>query len=75
MALSNKERQARYRARAKALDGSLLTRVQVYIAPGPARVLAQLARDSGKTRRAILEELLLAADPGDGHPSGRGVRL
>ena len=68
MALSNKERQARYRARAKDPCGSLLTRLQVFLAPSPARVLAQLARDQGKTKRAVIEELLMAADPWDGHP-------
>lgn len=68
MPLSNRDRQARYRARVKDPDGSLLTRLQIYIGPGPARVLSQLSRDTGKTKKVIIEELLMAADPADGHP-------
>ena len=63
MALSNAERQKRYRARAKNPDGSLLTRCQVWLAPTPSRILAQLARDTGRTKREVIEQLLIAADP------------
>jgi hypothetical protein len=58
------ERQRRYRDRAlKDPDGLLLTRVQVYLAPRPARVLDDLAHDWGCPKREVIERLLLAADP------------
>lgn len=58
------ERQARYRERAlKDPEGLLLTRVQVYLEPRPARVLRELARDWECTQREVINRLLLAADP------------
>jgi hypothetical protein len=63
-AMSAAERQRRYRQRAlKDPDGLLLTRVQVYLAPRPARVLKDLAHDWGCTQREVIERLLIAADP------------
>lgn len=70
-ALTNAERQSRYRARMRDPDGSLLTRFQVYLSPGAHRILCQLARDSGKSKRSIIEQLLIAADPGDGNGKKR----
>ena len=62
--MSAAERQRRYRQRAlKDPDGLLLTRVQVYLAPRPARVLKDLARDWGCLQREVIERLLMAADP------------
>lgn len=62
-ALSAAERQRRYRKRAlKDPDGLLLTRVQVYLSPRPARVLKDLARDWGCSQREVIERLLAAAD-------------
>jgi len=61
-AMSAAERQRRYRERAlKDPDGLLLTRVQVYLSPRPARVLKDLAK--GSSQREVLERLLMAADP------------
>jgi hypothetical protein len=61
--MSTAERQRRYRERAlKAPDGLLLTRVQMYLAPRPARVLKDLARDWGCSQREVIERLLMAAD-------------
>ena len=62
--MSAAERQRRYRQRAlKAPDGLLLTRVQVYLEPRPARVLKDLARGWGCPQREVIERLLMAADP------------
>ena len=62
--MSEAERQRRYRQRAlKDPDGLLLTRVQVYLAPRPARVLKDLVRDRGCPQREVIERLLMAADP------------
>lgn len=63
MAMTNAERQRKYRERTKALDGSLLTRFQVWLAPNPARILKQLSRDTARTKREVIEALLIAADP------------
>lgn len=63
-ALSTAERQRRYRRRAlKDPDGLLLTRVQVYLSPRPARVLKDLAHDWGCSQREVIERLLAAVDP------------
>lgn len=63
-ALSTAERQRRYRQRAlKDPDGLLLTRVQVYLGPRPARVLKDLARDWGCSQRDVIERLLMSIDP------------
>ncbi|WP_163058146.1 hypothetical protein [Acidithiobacillus ferrooxidans] len=63
-ALSTAERQRRYRQRAlKDADGLLLTRVQVYLEPRPARVLKDLAHDWKCSQREVVERLLMAADP------------
>jgi hypothetical protein len=71
-AMSAAERQRRYRQRAlKDPDGLLLTRVQVYLAPRPARVLKDLAHDWGCTQREVIERLLIAADPLAGHSENR----
>ena len=57
------ERQRRYRERAlKDPAGLLLTRVQVYMAPRPARILKDLARDWRCTQRQVIERLLMSAD-------------
>ena len=64
MAATNAERQRKYRERAlKDPDGHLLTRVQVYLAPRPHRVLKDLARDWHCTQREVLERLLTERDP------------
>lgn len=58
------ERQRRYRQRAlKDPDGLLLTRCEVYLSPTPARVLEDLARAWGCTKREVIERLLSNADP------------
>ncbi len=62
--MSAAERQRRYRNRAlKDPDGLLLTRVQVYLTPRPARVLRELAQEWGCPQREVIERLLMAADP------------
>ena len=64
MAATNAERQRKYRERAlKDPDGLLLTRVQVYLAPTPHRILKDLARDWGCTQREVIERLLNERDP------------
>ena len=62
--MSTAERQRRYRNRAlKDPDGLLLTRVQVYLPPRPARVLKELAQEWGCPQREVIERLLMDADP------------
>ena len=62
--MSAAERQRRYRNRAlKDPDGLLLTRVQVYLAARPARVLRDLAQEWDCPQREVIERLLMDADP------------
>jgi DNA-binding MarR family transcriptional regulator len=63
MALSNAERQRKYRERAlKDPDGLLLTRLQTYLSPRADRILKELARDWGCTQREVIERLLIERD-------------
>jgi len=56
MALSNAEKQRRYRERAlKDHEGLLLTRLQVLIKPHSAANLERLAKHTAKTKRELIE--------------------
>jgi hypothetical protein len=56
MAVSNAERQRRYRERAlKDPDGTLLTRLQVMLGPHPAANLNRLCQKTGKSKREVVE--------------------
>ena len=63
MALSNAEKQRRYRERAmKDPDGLLLTRLQVMISAHAAETLERLCQTSGETKREIVERAILQFD-------------
>jgi len=60
MALSNAEKQARYRERAlHDPDGLLLTRLQVMLSPQANRALERICQATGKNRREVVENALL----------------
>jgi hypothetical protein len=59
MAMTNSERQRRYREKAlRDPDGHLLTRVQVMLEPYAAANLERLCRLKGWTRRQAIEEAI-----------------
>ena len=63
MALSNAEKQRRYRERAlKDPDGLLLTRLQVMLSPSADATLNRLCERTGKTKREIVESAIMALD-------------
>lgn len=63
MALSNAERQRRYRERAfKDPGGHRLVRLALSLAPDPAAALKRLVLGYGITQRELIERLLLAED-------------
>ncbi|AFL73569.1 hypothetical protein [Thiocystis violascens] len=63
MALSNAERQRRYRERAyRDPDGHLLARITLSLASGPAAALKRLASGYGITQRELIERLLIQAE-------------
>lgn len=63
MALSNAERQRRYRERAyRDPDGHLLTRITLSLASGPAAALKRLTSGYGITQRELIERLLIQAE-------------
>ena len=63
MALSNAEKQRRYRERAlKDPDGLLLTRLQVMLSPSADATLNRLCARTGKTKREIVESAIMALD-------------
>jgi hypothetical protein len=60
MAITNAERQRRYRERAlHDPDGLLLSRLQVMISPGANGALERLCKATGKGRREVVEMALL----------------
>ena len=60
MALSNAEKQRRYRERAlKDPDGLLLTRLQVNISAHAAETLERLCQAKGETKRETVERAIL----------------
>lgn len=63
MAMSNAERQRRYRERAyRDPDGHLLTRVTLSLGVSPAAALKRLASGYAITQRELIERLLIEAD-------------
>jgi hypothetical protein len=63
MALSNAQKQARYRERAlKDPDGLLLSRLQVMISPPAHAALERFCAATGKTKRQAVEEALRHLD-------------
>jgi hypothetical protein len=76
MAMTNTERQRRYRERAfRDPDGLNLSRVNVPVNPNAAAALKRLAHGYGVTQRALLERLLSEAEAvaiGNLEPAARG---
>ena len=63
MALSNAEKQRRYRERAlKDPDGLLLTRLQVFLSSSADATLNRICERTGKTKREIVEAAIIAFD-------------
>ena len=59
MAMTNAERQQRYRERAlKDPDGALLTRLQVFIGAHEAANLEKICRATGSTKRQAVEQAI-----------------
>ena len=60
MAMTNAEKQARYRERAlRDPDGHLLTRLQVLLSPQANAALERMCTATGKSKRQVVEEALL----------------
>lgn len=60
MALTNAEKQRKYRERAlKDPEGHNLTRVQVLIEPFPAGCLRRMVQATGKTKKELIEQAIL----------------
>ena len=59
MAMSNAERQRRYRERAmRDPEGLLLTRLQVLLSPSADGALRRLVEHTGSTKREVVEQAL-----------------
>ncbi len=60
MAITNAERQRRYRERAlHDPDGLLFTRLQVMLSPGANGALQRICKVTGKSQRAVIETALV----------------
>lgn len=59
---SSAERQRAYRAQRPFAGDNGERRLQAWVTTGTVLALARLARHAGTTQRAILEQLILAAD-------------
>lgn len=60
MAMTPAERQRRYRAARKSADGPLERQITMVLGVHADLALARLAKRTGKTRRALVEQLILA---------------
>ena len=61
MAMTNAERQRRFKHRAlRDPDGTLLTRLEVLIGPSAAAQLDYMQRATGRTKREIVEAAIVA---------------
>ena len=61
MAMTNAERQRRFKHRAlKDPDGTLLTRLEVLIGPSAAAQLDYLHKTTGRSKRELVEAAILA---------------
>lgn len=58
--MTSAERQRRYRAARKSADGPLERQITMILGLHADLALARLAKRTGKTRRALIEELILA---------------
>lgn len=62
MALSNAERQKRYRKRLSSIDDDALSRLTAIVSVATAAQFARLARHYGISKRELIEKLMVDAE-------------